>query len=248
VDGTLNRYVNISTIPGNEHPSFQQTAGNYLCYFMGCPNRGVTMSLSISCKYEEDDILTLGLFQPYNSVKGFYQYLGYPHLERKNIMQKLLSAIMVIALSLIITSAWAKEIVHDAEYYILEKQNAERWANENKDLDKQLADFRKKNGGKSPNIFYILIDDIGFGDLGSETLNVIRGYKTPSINKFAEEGMRLARMYTEPSCTPTRVAFMTGRQPYRNGMGNTSVDISGFGLADEEVTLAEVLSKSGYNT
>jgi arylsulfatase len=41
---------------------------------------------------------------------------------------------------------------------------------------------------------------------------------------------------------------MTGRQPYRNGMGNTSVDISGFGLAGKEVTLAEILSESGYNT
>jgi len=143
----------------------------------------------------------------------------------------------------------AKDIVHDAEYYILEKQNGERWSAEDTDLDKRLAEFRKNNGGKSPNIFYILIDDIGFGDLGSATLNSIRGYKTPNINEFAREGMRLARMYTEPSsCTPTRVAFMTGRHPVRNGMGNTAVDISGFGLADEEVTLAEVLSDNGYTT
>jgi arylsulfatase len=77
---------------------------------------------------------------------------------------------------------------------------------------------------------------------------MIRGYETPSINQFAREGMRLARMYTEPSCTPTRVAFMTGRQPHRNGMGSTAVDISGFGLAAKEVTLAELLSESGYNT
>ena len=133
------------------------------------------------------------------------------------------------------------KIAHDAEYYILEKQNGEKWAAEDKDLDKRLAEFREKNGGKPPNIFYILIDDIGFGDLGIPELNSVRGYETPSINKIADEGMRFTRMYTEPSCTPTRVAFMTGRQPYRNGMGNTAVDISGFGLADKEVTLAEIL-------
>ncbi len=139
-------------------------------------------------------------------------------------------------------------IVHDAEFYILQAQNGEKWAKQDQKLDQKLAEFRKKNGGKPPNIFYILIDDIGFGDLGSETLNAIRGYKTPGINEIAREGMRMARMYTEPSCTPTRVAFMTGRQPYRNGMGNTSVDISGFGLAGKEVTLAEMLSEVGYNT
>lgn len=139
-------------------------------------------------------------------------------------------------------------LVHDAEYYILQAQNGEKWAAEDTELDAKLAELRDQNGGKPPNIFYILIDDIGFGDLGSETLNAIRGYKTPAINEIASEGMRLARMYTEPSCTPTRVAFMTGRQPHRNGMGNTQVDISGFGLADKEVTLAEVLSGAGYNT
>jgi arylsulfatase len=139
-------------------------------------------------------------------------------------------------------------IIHDAEYYILEAQNGKKWAAEDKEVDKKLAEFRRRNGGKPPNILYILIDDIGFGDLGMPELNSIRGYKTPSLNKIAEEGMRFTRMYTEPSCTPTRAAFMTGRQPYRNGMGNTSVDISGFGLADKEVTLAEILSEVGYNT
>ena len=48
--------------------------------------------------------------------------------------------------------------------------------------------------------------------LGIPELNAIRGYKTPSMNKFADEGMRFARVYTEPSCTPTRVAFMTARR------------------------------------
>jgi arylsulfatase A-like enzyme len=165
------------------------------------------------------------------------------------MMRKVLVLLALLALSLSYSGpAHAKSIQHDAEYYILEQQNGEQWAKEDKALDEELAAFREKNGGRPPNIFYILVDDIGFGDLGSETLNSIRGYKTPSINEFAREGMRLSRMYTEPSCTPTRVAFMTGRQPYRNGMGNTAVDISGFGLAGKEVTLAEILSEAGYNT
>jgi len=155
---------------------------------------------------------------------------------------------MFIGLLMAAPQALATDIVHDADYYVLEAQHKEQWAKDDKKVDQKLADFRKKNGGKSPNILYILIDDIGFGDLGIPELNAIRGYKTPHINKLADESMRFARMYTEPSCTPTRVAFMTGRQPHRNGMGDTAVDISGFGLADKEVTLAEVLSESGYNT
>jgi len=153
-----------------------------------------------------------------------------------------------LLLGLVTGTSIAAEIVRDAEYYILEAQNAKAWAADDKSVDNKLAAFRENNGGKPPNIVYILIDDIGFGDLGIPELNAIRGYKTPNINEFAREGMRFARMYTEPSCTPTRVAFMTGRQPHRNGMGDTAVDIAGFGLAAKEVTLAEVLSESGYNT
>ncbi|MHC4131911.1 MAG: sulfatase-like hydrolase/transferase [Planctomycetota bacterium] len=163
---------------------------------------------------------------------------------KKPILLTILFAYMVLGAQ----SVMGADIVRDAEYYILEAQHGERWATEDKEVDKKLAEFREKNNGRPPNIFYILIDDIGFGDLGSATLNSIRGYRTPAINKIAREGMRFSRMYTEPSCTPTRVAFMTGRQPYRNGMGNTSVDISGFGLAGKEVTLAEILSEVGYNT
>ena len=158
---------------------------------------------------------------------------------------------MLVTLMLVFgtgTAQAATKIVHDAEYYILEAQHGKQWAKDDKAVDAKLAKFRKKNGGKPPNILYILIDDIGFGDLGIPELNAVRGYKTPNINKLADESMRFVRMYTEPSCTPTRVAFMTGRQPHRNGMGNTAVDISGFGLAGKEVTIAEILSDSGYNT
>ena len=93
----------------------------------------------------------------------------------------------------------------------------ERWREEDKALDKRLADLKKKHG-KTPNIVYILWDDMAFGDAGIPAINKIRGFDTPNCNKIAEEGIMFTRMYVEPSCTPTRAAFMTGRQPYRNGM------------------------------
>ena len=164
------------------------------------------------------------------------------------IMHKILLVPVLLMTSACNAADKPAEIVHDAEYYILEAQNGKKWAADDKVVDAKLAEFTKRNGGKPPNIIYILVDDIGFGDLGIPELNAVRGYKTPNINKLATQSMRFVRMYTEPSCTPTRVAFMTGRQPFRNGMGETAVDIAGFGLAGKEVTIAEVLSDAGYNT
>jgi len=146
------------------------------------------------------------------------------------------------------TNNRTEEISYDAEFNVLKAQRSKEWAKDDELVDEKLALFRKKNGGKAPNILYILFDDVGFGDLGIPELNAIRGYSTPNINAFARESTRFARFYTEPSCTPTRVAFMTGRQPHRNGMGDTAVDISGFGLASKEKTLAGVLSEANYNT
>ena len=161
-------------------------------------------------------------------------------------MSRLLATIVLVLLTAGL--AHADGIVHDTEYYILQAQHGEEWAAADRAVDAKLAAFRERNGGNPPNVLYILVDDLGFGDMGIPELNAIRGYSTPHMNKFADQGMRFARMYTEPSCTPTRVAFMTGRQPHRNGMGDTAVDIAGFGLADKEVTLAEILSEVGYNT
>ncbi len=163
-------------------------------------------------------------------------------------MKTLTSMSVLFCLSATISTAQDAPIIHDAEYYILEAQNAEQWAADNAEVDQLLEDFRSSNDGKPPNIINILIDDIGFGDLGIPELNAVRGYSTPHINAFSDEAMRMVRMYTEPSCTPTRVAMMTGRLPVRMGMGDTTVDIAGFGLPADEVTLAEILSDAGYAT
>lgn len=140
------------------------------------------------------------------------------------------------------------EIIHDAEYAIIEAQNGEQWAKDDKEIEEKLAQIRKKNGNKPPNIVYILLDDVGFGEIGMDELSVIRGYKTPHMSKLAKEGISLQRMYTEPSCTPTRVAMMTGRYPTRTGTSEAKATLAGDGLNAKEITIAEVLRDAGYYT
>ena len=139
-------------------------------------------------------------------------------------------------------------IIHDGEFEFLRQQHGEKWDAEDKEIDQMLADIREKNGGKRPNILYILIDDVSFGQMGNRKLNYVMGIRTPKINKLAEEGMSLMRMYTEPSCTPTRAAMLTGRHPVRVGIKEVKVALVGEGLGADEVTIAEVLSEAGYQT
>ncbi len=139
-------------------------------------------------------------------------------------------------------------IIHDGEFEFLRQQHGERWDAEDKEIDQELADIRERNGGERPNILYILIDDVSFGQMGNRTLNYVMGIRTPRINTFAGEGMSLMRMYTEPSCTPTRAAMLTGRHPVRVGIKEVKVALVGEGLGADEVTIAEVLSEAGYRT
>jgi arylsulfatase len=139
------------------------------------------------------------------------------------------------------------QIVHDAEYYIVELQNREKWAAEDADLDARLAELREKHG-TPPNIIHIMFDDLAFGDLGIPQMAAIRGFNTPNIDRMAKEGAMFTRMYTEPACTPSRAAVITGRHPVRSGMGAVDWPLIFGGLAGDEVTTANVLSDAGYAT
>ncbi len=143
---------------------------------------------------------------------------------------------------------YAGDIVHDGEFNFVKAQHEEAWELQDKRVDARLAEIQKQQGGKRPNILYILVDDVGFGDFGIPELNYVRGTQTPRINKLAGDGMSFMRMYTEPSCTPTRTAMMTGRHPIRTGLKEVKVALVGEGLPKSEVTIAEVLSSAGYNT
>lgn len=158
---------------------------------------------------------------------------------------------------LIVSVSWCSEgwaqsrqgrpIVHDAEYYILAAQNGERWAAEDREVNARLAELRKKHG-TPPNIVYILWDDMTFGAVGFPVLQKNFGFTTPKLNQLAADGISFTRMYTEPSCTPTRAAFLTGRHPVRHGMGEVGMPHEMAGLRGDEVTIAEVLSAAGYAT
>ncbi len=138
-------------------------------------------------------------------------------------------------------------VVHDAEYYVLFDQHGDAWAAEDSELDAHLAELEAKHGTK-PNIIHIMWDDMAFGDAGIPALNKVRGFDTPGCNRMAEEGALFTRYYTEPACTPSRAAVITGRHAVRSGMYNVAFPIEAAGLAAEETTMAEVLSDAGYNT
>jgi arylsulfatase A-like enzyme len=96
-----------------------------------------------------------------------------------------------------------------------------------------------------PHILYILADDLGFADVGFHGSDIA----TPVLDGLAAGGARLAEFYTQPLCTPTRAAFMTGRYPMRYGL-QTGVIPSGakYGLATDEYLLPEALKSVGYRT
>ena len=163
--------------------------------------------------------------------------------------KSLLSLAGAAALTMLLSSQlMAKEsIVYDAEYAKSYKQHKAEWDKEDQALQKRLADLKTKTG-KKPNIIYFMWDDAAYGRVGHPMLSKLTGIDTPNIDQMAREGMTLTRMYTEPSCTPTRVATLTGRHPIRSGLTQVVFPVHAIGMPNEEVTIAELLKKEGYRT
>ncbi len=152
-----------------------------------------------------------------------------------------------VAGALIAAPSMAAEIIHDAEHYILAAQHGEKWATEDKALDAKLAALEKKFGTK-PNIIHIMWDDTAVGEIGIPAIQKVRGFETPNMNEMAEKGANFMRMYTEPSCTPTRAALQTGRYAVRSGMHTVSFPVEYSGIDEDEVLIPEVLGEAGYAT
>lgn len=97
--------------------------------------------------------------------------------------------------------------------------------------------------GQRPNVVLVITDDQGYGDLGCTGHPWL---KTPNIDAFHDDAVRLADFHVSPLCTPTRGALMTGRRPVRNGAWATCWGRSI--LRKSETTMADVFAASGYRT
>lgn len=99
-----------------------------------------------------------------------------------------------------------------------------------------------------PNIIFILMDNLGYGEPGCYGGGEIRGAPTPRVDHLATEGTRLTNFNVEAQCTPSRSAIMTGRFSIRSGTHSVPLPGTPEGLTQWEVTIAKVLSGVGYAT
>ncbi|HKA23844.1 MAG TPA: arylsulfatase [Candidatus Eisenbacteria bacterium] len=104
---------------------------------------------------------------------------------------------------------------------------------------------RAQQRAPKPNILYIEADDLGWKDVGFHGSDI----QTPNLDQLAQGGADLGSFYTQPLCTPSRAAFLTGRYPCRYGL-QTLVILAGqeYGLPKDEWILPQALKDAGYTT
>ncbi|MEJ6718059.1 MAG: arylsulfatase [Akkermansiaceae bacterium] len=107
----------------------------------------------------------------------------------------------------------------------------------------------KKTEGKQPNIVLIMLDDMGYSDLGCYGGEI----DTPNIDQLAKNGIRFSQFYNAGRCCPTRASMLTGLYPHRAGVGHMASRDYGFKgykgeLRPEAATIAENLKAAGYDT
>lgn len=116
-------------------------------------------------------------------------------------------------------------------------------------VEQKLAALKEKTG-KRPNILWLIVDDMGYGDPGCYGGGAAIGAATPNIDRLARGGLRLTSCYAQQTCTPTRSAILTGRLPIRTGL--TRPILAGDKLTknpwNDEISLAKLLSGAGYYT
>src|ERR1041384_1957525 len=97
-----------------------------------------------------------------------------------------------------------------------------------------------------PNIVILFIDDQGYGDIGPFGA---KGYTTPNLDRMATEGRKFTNFHVpQPVCSASRAGLLTGCYPNRIGIHGALGPAAKHGIADSEVTLAQLLKQKGYAT
>jgi arylsulfatase A-like enzyme len=107
----------------------------------------------------------------------------------------------------------------------------------------------KRSKAGAPNVLFIVLDDVGFGQLGCYGSPI----KTPNMDALAENGLRFNNMHTTALCSPTRTCILTGRNHHSNAMACITEGSTGFpgynaNIPFENGFLSEILLQNGYNT
>ncbi|TKV71870.1 hypothetical protein FDV58_38555 [Bradyrhizobium elkanii] len=102
-------------------------------------------------------------------------------------------------------------------------------------------------GTAKPNILVIVGDDIGQSNISAYTRGAV-DYKTPSIDRIANEGVMFTDYYAENSCTAGRSTFITGQACLRTGLCKVGIPGATVGLQDRDVTIAQALKPLGCAT
>ena len=108
----------------------------------------------------------------------------------------------------------------------------------------QFANAQVLDSLSSPNVILIVIDDLGWKDVGYHGSEI----KTPTIDKLATEGVELNRFYVHPTCSPTRSSLMTGKAALRLGFLNPIGKNYKKGLPLSEKIMPQYFKEKGYQT
>jgi arylsulfatase len=98
-----------------------------------------------------------------------------------------------------------------------------------------------------PNILVIWGDDVGRSNISAYTMGLV-GYRTPNIDRVANEGMIFTDYYGEQSCTAGRSSYVTGQSVFRTGLSKVGLPGAELGLREEDPTIAGLLKEQGYAT
>jgi arylsulfatase A-like enzyme len=90
-------------------------------------------------------------------------------------------------------------------------------------------------------------DDIGYSNISAYNLGMM-GYRTPNIDRVAQQGALFTDYYAQQSCTAGRAAFITGQSPFRTGLLKVGLPGADLGLQPQDPTIADLLKSRGYLT